>query len=421
MLIYIRVKSTMDKREQINQLFNGRVPQWGIVKSWTAVKTVLVPANNITISDDYPTSNFLLQTHVKSLNAFHNAQTIATVSGMKVSTDTQNKILGTDVVISKHRQWTEELPVYEISGLPNFSETITKIATEVKGGAELHEGDRGKIFDAVIEETCKTNREPAMELLVELYGYAKDIDDTESADLIASQCGYDALTSLAIVLQPKRNQGEHYLSDEFLKNFTNNVYGSNDGFQKSAVYGTCPNVADKYYSIMESVSNPCLCDTIVSFAELVRQKNIVDKLKAFYDKDCPEIKSVKRRKAPRLLKYAEAELRVLAALLYDGNEPTVNDLKALYTKCTLNKPYICDNVAAISTSLPFYMSTAFLIARSDALMFLPLVSGDSLGDIGDSDSVISVDRDFGESRKERRKQSQCFINHFISRFSRDRR
>ena len=421
MLIYIRVKSTMDKREQINQLFNGRVPQWGIVKSWTAVKTVLVPANNITISDDYPTSNFLLQTHVKSLNAFHNAQTIATVSGMKVSTDTQNKILGTDVVISKHRQWTEELPVYEISGLPNFSETITKIATEVKGGAELHGGERGKIFDAVIEETCKTNREPAMELLVELYGYAKDIDDTESADLIASQCGYDALTSLAIVLQPKRNQNDNYLSDEFLKNFTKNVYGSNDGFQKSAVYGTCPNVADKYYSIMESVSNPCLCDTIVSFAELVRQKNIVDRLKAFYDKDCPEIKSVKRRKAPRLLKYAEAELRVLAALLYDGNEPTVNDLKALYTKCTLNKPYICDNVAAISTSLPFYMSTAFLIARSDALMFLPLVSGDSLGDIGDSDSVISVDRDFGESRKERRKQSQCFINHFISRFSRDRR
>jgi hypothetical protein len=64
------------------------------------------------------------------------------------------------------------------------------------------------------------------------------------------------------------------------------------------------------------------------------------------------------------------------------------------------------------------MSTAFLIARSDALMFLPLTSGDSLGDIGDSDSVISVDRDFCESRRDRRKHSQCAINHFISRFRR---
>ena len=330
----------------------------------------------------------------------------------------QNQIVGSNITVSKHIAWTDNLPVYEISGLPNLTEIITGEAEkEVKGGAELFDKDRVTLFGKVIDDTCNTEREPAMELLVELYGYAKDVDDHESADLIASQCGFDALTSLAIVLQPHR-QGEKYLSDDFLRKFTETVYGANSSFKSSPIYGTCPNVADKYQSIMESVSNPCLCDTIVNFAELVRQKNIVEKLKAFYDRDCPEIKSVKRRQAPRMLKYAEAELRVLAALLYDGNEPTGNDLKALYLKCSLNKPYICDNVAAVSSTLPFYMSTAFLIARSDALMFLPLTSGDSLGDIGDSDSVISVDRDFCETRKERRKHSQCSINHFISRFRR---
>jgi hypothetical protein len=405
----------MNKKEHILELFKDVVPDWNGVIQWAKVNTVLLP--KVPVPDEYPLSNLLLQTHVSSLNAFHNAQNIATLTKKKVSTDSHNKIHGTDVVISKSRHSTDKLPVYEISGLPHLSHSVSQIAAKVEGGAELFSGDRVKLFNAVITQTCNTEREPAMELLVELYGYAKDIQDHESADLIASQCGYDALTSLAIVLQPHKKQGEHYLSDDFLKKFTTAVYGPDNSFKDSPIYGTCPNVADKYQSIMESVSNPCLCDTIVNFAELVRQKNIVEKLKAFYDRDCPELKSVKRRKAPRMLKYAEAELRVLAALLYDGNEPTGDDLKALYSKCNLNKPYICDS-DLVKNNLPFYMSTAFLIARSDALMFLPLTSGDSLGDIGDSDSVISVDRDFCESRRDRRKHSQCAINHFISRFRR---
>jgi hypothetical protein len=405
------------RRDKIKNLFKDVVPDWNGVFQFAKVRTVLLP--KVPVPDDYPLSNLLLQTHVASLNAFRNAQTIATLTGKKVSTDTKNQIVRSNITVSKHSAWTDDLPVYEISGLPNFSDKVEdgKVAAKVEGGAELYNGERKTLFEQVIIATCNTEREPAMELLVELYGYAKDVDDKESADLIASQCGFDALTSLAIVLQPHR-QGEQYLSDEFLKKFTDTVYGADNSFKNSPIYGTCPNVADKYQSIMESVSNPCLCDTIVNFAELVRQKNIVDKLKAFYDRDCPEIKSVKRRQAPRMLKYAEAELRVLAALLYDGNEPTANDLKALYLKCNLAKPYICDNVQAVSSNLSFYMSTAFLIARSDALMFLPLTSGDSLGDIGDSDSVISVDRDFCESRRERRKHSQCSINHFISRFRR---
>jgi len=419
MLLYIRVKFTMDnqKKREIKELFGNKVQAWPGIITWAKVRTVLLP-NVSQIPEDYLLSNLLLQTHVASLNAFHNAQTIATLNRKKVSTDSQNQLVGSNIKVSKHSKWTADLPVYEISGIPNWVEDVSQIAAKVEGGADLFPGDRPKLFNAVIDETCKTEREPAMELLVELYGYAKDVDDKESADLIASQCGFDALTSLAIVLQPHKNQGERYLSDDFLKKFTEAIYGANSSFKNAPIYGTCPNVADKYQSIMESVSNPCLCDTIVNFAELVRQKNIVEKLKAFYDRDCPEIKSVKRRQAPRMLKYAEAELRVLAALLYDGNEPTAIDLKSLYSKCNLVQPYICDNVAAVSSTLQFYMSTAFLIARSDALMFLPLTSGDSLGDIGDSDSVISVDRDFCESRRDRRKHSQCSINHFISRFRR---
>jgi hypothetical protein len=406
------------KKEKIKELFSDKVPAWPGIITWAKVKTVLLP-NVSQIPDDYQLSNLLLQTHVASLSAFQKSLNIATLGKKKVSTNTQNQIVGSNITVSRHSAWTAELPVYEISGLPDLTVTITgEPEREVAGGAELYNGERKTLFDKVIDETCKTEREPAMELLVELYGYAKDVDDKESADLIASQCGFDALTSLAIVLQPHKNQGERYLSDEFLKKFTETVYGADNSFKNAPIYGTCPNVADKYQSIMESISNPCLCDTIVNFAELVRQKNIVEKLKAFYDRDCPEIKSVKRRQAPRMLKYAEAELRVLAALLYDGNEPTATDLKALYSKCNLDMPYICDNVSAVSSSLQFYMSTAFLIARSDALMFLPLTSGDSLGDIGDSDSVISVDRDFCESRRDRRKHSQCAINHFISRFRR---
>ena len=412
-MIYTRMTS---KRDVIIKLLPGLL----IGRNVEDVKTVLVPPKNEL--ENCTSGVLLLKTIVQSMRGFQRSN-IATIRDYQIQTGEDNKIIKTDTaILSKMEGEYAGLMVYEISSALDHRH-LTKVsgqAAEVVGGADLQSGDAQKLFEQVVKHTAEGNAEPAMELLVEMYLHAKEINQNDIAELIASQCGYDALTSLAIVLQPYRNTPS-YIDKQFLNSLQTSLYGSTDkaNFISSSVYGLCPDIADKYVSIMNSAANPYLSDIIVDFAESVRQKNIVDKLTAFYAKPLTAIKSTKRIAADKKLKYAEAELRVLAALLHDGQEPTCAELLALYKKCALNAPYICDQKSTVnSSSLPFYMSTTFLIARSDALMFLPMTYGDSLSDIGDSDSVISVDRDFIEGRQDRRNRSQCHINHFISRFSR---
>jgi hypothetical protein len=384
------------------------------------VKTVLVPPADCL--EDCTSGVLLLKTEVKSLTGFQK-DGIVTLRNYHIKTDEQNTISGTNVkILSKEGGEHAGLMVYRIDrALDHCHLTEFKgTSAAVVGGADLQSGDAKALFEQVVKDTAKGEAEPAMELLVEMYLYAKENGKSDIAELIASQCGYDALTSLAIVLQPYRT-GTRYIDKDFLQGLVKSIYGSTDeaAFKSVSIYGVCPDIADKYVSIMNSAANPYLSDIIVDFAESVRQKNIVEKLSTFYAKPLSAIKSAKRVAADKKLKYAEAELRVLAALLHDGQEPSEAELLALYKKCTLNEPYICAEKATIQgASLPFYMSTAFLIARSDALMFLPMTYGDSLSDIGDSDSVISIDRDFIDGRQERRNRSTCHINHFIARFSR---
>ena len=86
-----------------------------------------------------------------------------------------------------------------------------------------------------------------------------------------------------------------------------------------------------------------------------------------------------RKQLNKKERFAEAELRVLSAIAFD-NEPDRAVLEDLYKNCKLNEPYMCADAELVRNSnIGFYFSTVYLIARSDALLYVPGVAAGGVG------------------------------------------
>jgi hypothetical protein len=279
-----------------------------------------------------------------------------------------------------------------------------------KGGADLSVG-RSQIFETIIDQMCAGKTEPAMELLYELYFYFSTAN-AEIAKLIASQCSFDALASLAIVLQPYKVGGVQYISDADLAGFASKMYQLDANYQASPdVWSLDRNVLSEYAKLctggfddaaksLQSVSS--------SYSETVAKLNIISKVGKAFD---ALSKSSHHYPAARAglsnhEKFAEAELRVMSAILFDNasQAPSADELKALFANCKLNKPYMCDDRSLVEKSnIGFYFSTIYLIIRSDALMYVPnTLDGVGLDQIYNESKFMNINAYMESQRKQYR-------------------
>lgn len=308
----------------------------------------------------------------------------------------------------------------------DFSNAKAKVK---KGGADLMEGDRVALFEKVVKEFCDQkdhDRDPAMELLVALHGWATKKGKEQVANNIEAKVSGDSLASLAILLQPYKSGDPDYITGADLMAFVNDSYGldatSGDSqtFKGLLVYTMNKNAKADY-------ENMCRSDKFAEVASDVRNEsakcaakcaklNAVKLLSDFYRDRMPVIAAKLKCKLPaRSTVFAEAELRVLSAMILENSEGRydVDELLTIYKNCKLDKPYMCDDPELVKGSnLGFYYSTVYLIARSDALFYVPSTEGANTSQVADDSAFINLNTSMLDRLETKRKGSDSMLSGF---------
>jgi hypothetical protein len=293
----------------------------------------------------------------------------------------------------------------------DFSNAKVKVAKK-KGGADFGD-NRVDMFVAVLKSMAGGDTEPAMELLVELHHF---LNGKPEQALVASQCSYDAIASLACVLQPYKN-GNTYLKDELVNEFRNYMYGTDASATSEFkadmhAFSLSGSVADEYKSLVEAQhpAASAVTDAVVKVSSEVGKLNAIKKLKDFYGR-VGGIAGLPAARATYSVDelFAEAELRVMSAILFDNNpRPELGELQNLFEKCNLDKPYmLADPDIVKGSNIGFYFSTVYLITRSDALLYVPgaVAAGVGLDEIFNESKQVNLSRYIGEQRKAQRVKS----------------
>jgi hypothetical protein len=326
------------------------------------------------------------------------------------------------------------IAVYILDGEPSASSEASEFKNTnkktKKGGAELFdELDRTTVFVQILKkmflsesksESKKTDA--AAELILELVTWAeKNEENKDIAELIKSQVSHDSLASLAIILQPYKS-GNKYISDDQLKSFSSSVYGTDrKAFISYPIYSRDMAIKSKYDELITQNKHSC-CDSIEQcrsnlFNEAAKPtivKSLLTTLNKIKEGDLPKLR--KNLSSTEML--AEAELRVLSAIILDNSSgnPEFSEVEKLFSSCTLDKPYMCGNQEAINSSnVGYYYSTVYLMARSDALCYVPgLEYGGLLQDIAKEDKCISLSESVKEYYAQKREESQNLIATFCN-------
>jgi hypothetical protein len=279
-----------------------------------------------------------------------------------------------------------------------------------KGGADLRT-NRPELFEAVVSDFCTTDRDPAMEILVAMYGWASsDAKYQRIASCIAAKASGDTLATLAIVLQPyKSPTSERYISDEELEQFKIAMYGVTPeeakrvNFVNLATYTTNQNAKGIYESMCQGtlevkVDFAAAAARVRAISSRISPKfaklNAVKLLEDVYRGEAKQVaESLNAQWLSNSVAFAEAELRVMSALVLENSNGMydANELNALYRSCTLDEPYMCRDQDMIrGSNLGFYYSTVYLIARSDALCYVPSSEGSNLNTVADDNTFINI-------------------------------
>lgn len=299
-----------------------------------------------------------------------------------------------------------------------------------KGGADLMAGDRIALFEKVVREFCDQNerdRDPAMELLVALHGWATKEGKTRVVDNIEAKVSGDSLASLAILLQPYKGGDPDYITGEelvaFATGYGTDSTGDSQVFKALLVYTMNKNAKAKYEEL-------CTGAKFIDVAADVRNEsakcaatcaklNAVKLLSDFYRDRMPAIATKLKCKLPsRGTVFAEAELRVLSAMVLENSEGKydVDELLTIYKNCKLDKPYMCDDPELIKGSnLGFYYSTVYLIARSDALFYVPSTEGDSTTSVADDYAFINLNTSMLKRLESKREGSNRMLDLITGR------
>lgn len=213
-------------------------------------------------------------------------------------------------------------------------------------------------FDGETYIPSQTGRDPAMEALITMAA----VIDPSKRQAFCSQLSEDTLTSLAIVLRP---------------------YGASDGVfspadvSKLAQYTKTEGGLAQYFYYRPQAETQY---------QRLRQMGVVSSdiagHRASAANQCarPTGPSVIRDHlrgldrgdgAPQDVKLAEAELRVLAALLYDNGDVSKSTMDKLYRTCSLDRPCYIGDSSMGTPGVALYYSTTFLIVRSDAFFYTP--------------------------------------------------
>ncbi len=329
---------------------------------------------------------------------------VASVDGKKVTLKNGAEIhLDKDFVARGDRK---NLAVYIIS--KELVPTDTPMAEmkhnkegnkKIQGGAD-YGSKKEDLFHNVLTDCCKPenkDRDPALEVLVSLLAWSKKTYP-ELHKTVCSQLSNDTLASLAIILQPYRSTLDEctYITPVMFGEWcgvgSNKAIPSSYGYHPAPVqcYKDCMNEPQKGVSDIQDAREE-LCEGVAKIT-------IVKKITAFYSSIKNKLEGQRAIVAANAkLAFAESELRVFSAIMHDNSQGCLNydEAKTLYCrKCTLNEPYVCaDSKNIAASNLGFYYSTAYLIARSDALLYLPGVGGDgSLDDIANENLTIDLNR-----------------------------
>lgn len=294
-----------------------------------------------------------------------------------------------------------------------------------KGGADLMDGKRIELFEKVVKEFCETERDPAMELLVALYGWAKHNNYTDVMNVIQSKVSGDSLASLAIVLQPYKTNAD-YISDENLQKFVKDSYDvsrnqANNTFKDIAVY-TLNSEAQTVYETL------CKGEIFASFHAIAKNEsakcanqcaklNVVKLLTEFYSSNTVDTLCVGMncKSVSKSTLFAESELRVLSAMILENlnGRFEFDELMTIYRNCKLDTPHLCSDPELIKNSnLGFYYSTVYLIARSDALFYVPSDDGSDTTNVASDNVFINLNKTIGNLLKPKREKSNDVINNF---------
>jgi hypothetical protein len=274
-----------------------------------------------------------------------------------------------------------KIAVFHIDGnlinLKELKEAEGNEKKSVRGGAE-YQSDRTQLFLTVLETYCKTQntRDPALEVLVSLMKYLTKSEQGDILETVKSLLSNDTLTTLAIVLQPYKSSN-HYIPDQI---FT--AWAAEYSTDKTVLYSYIRNPVKFYIDAMNDASSK-YSHAISNLKKMqasvdrnsIAKDNINAAFKEIYNAvaslDLPSARKSVASNFPEAV--AEAELRVMGYLLHDqALGVDYNEALITFKNCSLNKPFICGESAAIKnmTTGVFY-SSAFLIIRCEALFYLP--------------------------------------------------
>lgn len=334
-------------------------------------------------------------------------------------------VLTNNATITADPQYTPraDFTVYILSDVVPDSDLKFKTRTaksNVKtGGAELHV-ERYMLFESVIENTEKDKKESAMELLIELYEWAKTVN-MDLADAIGSNCGYDAITSLCIILQPYKRVPT-YLTNNDIADFISHVYGVSWFRSATSLYTTYADPAEKYEEIRKTYATQALAvqNYLVTVSKGLTKVNVGTKIKEIIahvrSGAIPNLPAMRLQQDVELL-YAEAELRLMAGVTFEAELTPGSNIKLLYKNKTLDRTTLFDK--PLSSNIAVSISCLFTVPKSDACFFMPGIDGQLLYNIVSS-GFISIDKSLKDRRAAFRENSNKVTNAVVERFTKRR-
>ena len=356
----------------------------------------------------------VLRHHINDVNGFRisNGEVISTISkkalpiekvdGKTVHLEGGQKIT-LDSEFKARADRAAKIAVYHINGnlidLKNLQSAPDNAKKPVRGGAD-YDKNRKDLFNNVLRQHCANQgtRDVALEVLVSLIKYLTKNRHEDVLDTVTSQLSNDTLTTLAIVLQPYK-LSNHYIPDDILTAWTT-AYSSN----KTELFSYIKNPV-KFYQNAMTVASAKYSKTIAEIKEKhakfdmssVAKDNIVATLQDMYkDIDRYGLPAARKRVLQNPSEaIAEAELRVMGFILHDpATGVDFNEASTTFQNCTLNTPYLCGQYSIKIMSTSAFYSSAFLIIRCEAMIYLPgyAAGWDNINQsIANSNKMLSID------------------------------
>lgn len=373
--------------------------------------------------------SLVLTVNLKSLKDFekykNNIPTFLRYKLKVADVDSKKVTLANGAVITEDKDFharkdRDNISVHIISGqlVPTDGDVAEPVKPEpksAKGGANL-EVPRRELFEQIVKTFCNHSTDSAMEFLVALYTWANTKGHKDLAEVIKSMASYDTLATLACLMQPYRSSA-YYISDTVLSDACRDIMGiSGSAFKDTNHFTANPDCVDVYDELAKCSDWNDLASSIqnklMEKSETMVKVTAVDTIKKLYNMSLDGLPAT-RKNAPKSMLFAEAELRVMSAVIQENDTGCLDcdTLLGLFQNCSLDEPWMCSEKDLLNrANIGFYYSTVYLIARSDAFMHLPSYTGDPIGQLVNDDKFISLNATFAALNKDRREKSKELLN-----------